>query len=254
MTRRAAPALAAALAAALALPARAQEPAAAAPDPRAVLAHFVAAVGGAEALARTTPRRETGRMEIAAANLTVRYEAWYADGRTYTRSEMPGLGVVRTGFDGAVAWVINPATGPALLEGVALRQAAQAADPLAAVHPARFVAGLEALADTVFEGEACHALRVTTAWGERYSEFFDRETGLLAGSLRTQVTPQGSIPVTSHVVEWRTVGAARLPGVTRTRMLGREFVSTVDSTVLGPVPDSLFALPPEIHALLGGGR
>jgi len=228
-------------------------PAAVLPPARAVVARFVEAIGGREAVERTGSRWERGRMEMPSAGITMRYEAYFGSGRQVTRSEMPGLGVIRTGFDGQVAWLINPVSGPLVLDGVALRQAQQAADPLDLLHPDRYVAALETAADTVFDGVRCYRVRITTPWDERYDEFFDRESGLLAGGIRTQVTPQGRVEVILRIVEWRTVAGARLPAVTRSRMMGRDFITTVDSTEVRSLSDTIFALPPEIRALRGGG-
>jgi hypothetical protein len=139
-----------------------------------------------------------------------------------------------------------------LLEGLALQQARQGADPLAALHPARYVAAAETVGDTAFGGARCWKVKITTTWNEEYVEFFSAETGLLQGAIRSQVSAQGSVAVMSQVVAWRTVAGVRLPRVTRTRAMGAEIVSTVDTTEVRAVPDSVFALPPGVRALRGG--
>ena len=229
-----------------------QTPAAGLPPARTVIARYVAAIGGREAIARLPARWERGRQEVVSAGVTLRYELFAAPNRQFTRSEMPGLGEVTSGVDGPVAWLVDPATGPILLEGLALQQARQGADPLAALHPARYVASAETVGDTTFGGARCWKVKITTTWNEEYDEFFSAETGLLQGTTRAQVSAQGSVAVTSQIVAWRTVAGVRLPRVTRTRAMGAEIVSTVDSTEVRTVPDSVFALPPGVRALRGG--
>jgi hypothetical protein len=192
-----------------------------------VIARYVAAIGGEEAIAHLPARWERGRQEIVSAGVTLRYELFAAPNRQFTRSEVPGLGEVTSGVEGAVAWLVGPATGPMLLDGLALQQARQGADPLAALHPARYVAAAETVGDTAFGGVRCWKVKVTTTWNEEYDEFFSAETGLLQGTIR-------------------------LPRVTRTRALGAEIVSTVDTTEVRAVPDSVFALPPGVRALRAG--
>jgi len=230
------------------LPAQAA-PAAAPPSAQAVVARYIDAIGGRGAVEQLRSRWERGRAEVPAAGLTLSFEAYYASGRLFTRSEMSGFGVIRAGFDGQVAWSVNPATGPMLRDGVALRQVEQSADPLAVLHPDRYVAAMQTMEEGDFDGTRCYKVRITTPWHEDYYEFFERETGLLRGSIRSQVTPEGSYEVTSRVVEWRTVAGVRLPRVIRATMAGREIVTTVDSTEVRAIPDSVFALPPEIRAL-----
>lgn len=229
-----------------------EAPKAALPPAREVIARYVAAIGGREAIERLPSRWEQGRMEVPAAGLSLRYELFAAPNRQSTRSQMPGLGEVRSGIDGQVAWLVNPATGPMLLEGLALQQARQGADPQAPLHPDRYVAAAETVDETQFGGARCWKVKVTTTWNEEYYEFFDEATGLLQGGIRNQASAQGSVEITSQIVEWRTVAGVRLPRVTRSQMMGAQITSTVDTTEVRAIPDSVFALPPEIRALRGG--
>jgi hypothetical protein len=219
------------------------------PAPESLVARYVEAIGGRAAVERFPSRWERGRAELPAQGITFVWESLTGGGRLATRSEMPGLGTVRTGFDGEVAWSINPAAGPMILEGKAAQQMRQAADPLAALHPDRYVASMRTVEETDFAGARCYRVRVTTPWGESYDELFDKATGLLKGGTRQQASPQGDIAITSEIAEYRTVAGVRLPRVTRARMMGMELVTTVDSTELRSVPDSALSAPPEIRAL-----
>jgi len=232
---------------------RAQVPAAGAlPTPQSIVARYVEALGGREALERFPGRWERGRIEFPAQGMVVTLELWAAGGRQVSRSELAGLGVMRAGFDGEVAWGISPATGPSIQEGPGLQQARQLADLLAALHPERYVASMQTVEETDCGGARCHRLRVTTPWGETYDELFDAASGLLVGGVRRISSPQGPVEATTQIVEYRSVGGVRLPRVTRVRTLGVEMTTTIDTTEVGAIPDSVFALPPEIRALRGG--
>lgn len=242
----------AALAAAPALLAAQAVPAGTLPSPESIVSRYIEAIGGRAAVEAFPPRWERGRVEIAAQGLTLSWEAFSGGGRLSTRSELPGFGTIRTGYDGAVAWSVNPAAGPAILEGNAAQQMRQAADPLAALHPGRYVASMQTVEETDCAGARCYRVRVTTPWGESYDELFDRETGLLRGGVRRQTSPQGDIEVVSEITEYRTVAGVRVPRVTRARMMGMEMLTTVDSTEVRAIPDSVLAAPPEIRALRRG--
>lgn len=244
--------LSAALAATPALLAAQAAPGGTLPSPESIVARYIEAIGGRAAVEQFPSRWERGRVEIAAQGLTLSWEALSGGGRLSTRSELPGFGSIRTGWDGTVAWSVNPAAGPAILEGNAALQMRQSADPLAALHPDRYVAAMQTVEETDCAGARCWRVRVTTPWGETYDELFDKETGLLRGGVRRQASPQGDIEITSEITEYRTVAGVRLPRVTRARMMGMELVTTVDSTEVRAIPDSALAAPPEIRALRGG--
>jgi zinc protease len=223
------------------------------PAPQAVIGRFVEAIGGRGAVERLPSRWERGRVEIPAQGLIITWELVAAGGRIATRSEMEGFGTIRTGFDGTVAWTMNPAAGPMILEGNAAEQARQSADPLAVLHPDRYVASMRTVEATDFDGVRCYRVRVTTPWGESYDELFDAATGLLRGQVRSQSSPQGEIEVTTRIGEYHTVAGVRLPRVIRASLMGMlETITTVDSTEVRPIADSLLAAPPEIRTLHRG--
>ncbi len=222
------------------------------PSPDSIVARYVAAIGGRGAVERFPSRWERGRVELPAQGITLTWEQVSGGGRLATRSEMPGFGTIRTGWDGEVAWSLNPAAGPMILEGNGAQQMRQAADPLAMLHPERYVASMRTVEETDCAGARCWRVRVTAPWGESYDELFDTATGLLRGAVRRQASPQGDIEVVSEIVEYRTVAGVRLPRLTRARMMGTEMVTTVDSTELRAIPDSALAAPPEIRALRAG--
>jgi len=244
--------LVAALAAAPCTLAAQAAPGGALPAPDSIVARYVEAIGGRAAVERQPARWDRGRVEIAAQGLTLTWEAFSGGGRLSTRSELPGFGVIRTGWDGEVAWSLNPAAGPSILEGNAALQMQQGADPLAVLHPARYVASMRTVEETDCGGARCWRVRVTTPWGESYDELYDTATGLLRGTVRRQSTPQGDIEVVSEITEYRTVAGVRLPRVSRARMMGMEMLTTVDTSEVRTIPDSALAAPPEIRALRGG--
>jgi hypothetical protein len=229
-------------------PARAQA-AAALPTAQALVARSVEALGGRAAIERLPARWESSRIEIPAQGISIAVQMFVSGNRIVTQSEMPGLGVIRSGFDGEVGWAINPAIGPQLLDGNQLQQARQSADPLAVLHPGRYVASMQTVEETDFGGARCYRVRVTTPWGETYDEFFGKESGLPQGSVRRQASPQGDVEISSQITEYHTVAGVQLPRTIRAEMMGMQIINRVDSTEVRAIPDSVFALPPEVRAL-----
>jgi hypothetical protein len=219
------------------------------PTAESLVERYLAAIGGRSAIERAPGTWQRGRIEVPAQGITITYEVFTAPLRLRLTSEMVGLGTIRSGYDGEVAWSINPAMGPMLLEGTAALQLRQSTDPASQLHAPAYVRAMETVEAADFGGARCWKVKITAAWGEEYLEFFNAETGLLQGTIRRQATPQGDIEVTSVVREYHTVGGVRMPRVTRASMMGMEMVNTVDSADARTIPDSVFALPPEIRAL-----
>jgi hypothetical protein len=234
-----------------AIPAPAPAPARSLPDGRDVIARFIGAIGGREAILKHRTRHFRGRFESPAQGLAGDFELFQAaPNRMLTTVSLPGLGLVQEGYDGSVAWTTNPATGPMVLEGLALDQRRHGADFYVALYPPEMISSLETVAEETFEGTPAYRVRVTTTWGEQYVEFFDKASALQLGSIRTVSTPVGEIEATSIVSDWRTVEGVKTPFRLVQRVAGFETVITFSELTLAPVPDSVFTLPPEIQALV----
>lgn len=240
------------LAAALLAPAALRAQVAATPSAESLVERYVVALGGRSAIERAPGTWQRGRVEVAAQGIQITFEVYTAPLRLNMASQMPGMGTIRSGYDGQVAWAMNPATGPMILEGTAANQLRQSIDPASILHAPAYVAAMQTVEATDFGGARCWKVRITTAWNEEYFEFFNAETGLLQGTVRRQASAQGDIEVSSVIGEYHTVGGVRMPRVTRSSMMGMEIVTTVDSAQSRVIPDSVFALPPEIRALRAG--
>lgn len=224
------------------------------PDGRSVIERFITAIGGRDAIMRQTARHVVGKLEIPAQGMSGDIDLWAeAPNKMVQNATIVGIGTMRTGYDGAVGWSSNPMTGPMLLDSLLLKQMRQAADFYGTMlYPDSVVKSLETVADTTFEGKSCYKVKVTTTWGEEYTEFFEKETGLQVGGIRQQASPQGNIEVVTTASDWRPVDGVLMPFKTVQNIMGmQQIITTFTSIETTPPPDSVFALPPEIKALAG---
>jgi hypothetical protein len=222
------------------------------PNGRAVIDRFIAAIGGRDALEKQSGRRVTGRFEIPAQGIVADLEIHQAPpNRILLDISIPGIGQIRTGYDGTTAWATNPATGPMVLDGLQLEQMKHQADYFSVLYPPTMIADLETVAEEPFEGTPAYKVRVRTTWGEEYFEFFDKATGLQLGSIRAQASPMGDIETTSVATDWKPVDGILMPFRSTQRMMGIEQVIVITTVETMVVPDSVFTLPQEIRALVG---
>jgi len=87
---------------------------------------------------------------------------------------------ITAGFDGKVSWTLT-STGAEIDKDTppdAIRRDADLQYPL---HQTDYFKKLELAGITNFEGHRCYWLHGTTKWGKDNNQFYDVETGLLAG-------------------------------------------------------------------------
>jgi hypothetical protein len=229
----------------LAATARAQT----APTARQVIDRYIAAIGGRDAILSQKGRRMWGAFEVAAQGLSGPIEIFAAPNRLLINTEIPGMGSSTSGYDGETAWMMNPAMGPMLLDGMSLQQMRHQADFYSPVDIEKHMTSMEVVGEPDFEGKRCYQVRFKTTWNEEFSEYFDQATGLLVGTIRKQATPMGEIEAVSVSSDYRKLGDLLMAHTVRVKAMGFEQVIRMDSVAVAPLPDSVFALPQAIQAL-----
>jgi len=221
------------------------------PSGREVIDRFIEAIGGADAIKAQGGRHMMGSFAIPAQGIGGSLDVYaQPPNKMLVKVSLQGIGEIMTGYDGTTAWALNPMIGPQVLDSTQLRQLQQQADFYSSLYPDTQIAALETVGTETFEGAACYNVKVTTTWGETYNEFFSTETGLQMGSRRKQESPMGAVEIVAVSSDWRVVEGMKVPFKSVQRTMGIEQIITVDSVSVVSVPDSMFALPPEIQALL----
>lgn len=209
------------------------------------------AIGGRAALERHRSSHALGKFDIAAQGIHGSLEIFAAaPNNLLVEIDVPGIGLVRNGYNGEIGWTIHPATGPMVMDGRQLDQMRQQADFYGVLQQERYIASTETVEEVEFAGRPSYRVKVITLWDEEYSEFFDRETGLLAGNIREQESPMGAIEVTTVTTDYRDFGGISAPTKVVQRLLGLEQTFTVERVEYDQVDESLFELPSEIRTLV----
>ena len=221
------------------------------PTGREVVDRYVEAIGGEKAIREVSGKHMVGRMDIPAQGVGGDMEIYTAPpNKLLVKIEIPAMGSISSGFDGEVGWVINPMTGPMVLEGRQLDQTRQQADYLASLHPEHLIASLETVEKTDFQGHTCYKVKVVTTWDEEYFEYYDVESGLMVGGERTQSSPMGEIPTTTIISDYKEFGGLLVATKNVQQIMGMEQIITV-SEVENVDPDpAVFELPAEIKAMM----
>ncbi len=221
------------------------------PAARDVIRRFVTAIGGGDAVRKYKSRRAIGRFEVPSQGLAGDLEVLaMPPDRQVVRISLAGLGDIRNGFDGKVAWLINPMTGPMLLEGQARDHARMDADFYSELHDESRFKTMETVARTEFEGTPAYKLRLVRASGEDDIEFFSVDTGLLIGSIISRQSPMGPMEATSSYSDYKDFGGVLAAARMRQKVMGVEQVIVITRVEYDTLDEGVFALPPQIKALV----
>jgi hypothetical protein len=219
-----------------------------------VLDRFVEAIGGKEAWRKQQSIQLAGQLSIPAAGITGSLEMLaMAPDLTLMKVEIPGLGTIREGYDGKVAWSVDPAQGPRLKDGKELTQTAFQADFYSALHdPARYKS-IETVGIEDLDGARAHKLRLVTKDGDEMFEYFDAATGLMIGTEISAETPMGVLNIVAKTSDYKAFDGLKLPTKLRQSIGPMEQIMTFTDVKLGGLDRSAFAPPAEIKALTGEG-
>ncbi len=182
------------------------------PSGEVLVAKYVAAIGGAEAIRAIASFRATGVTELPAQNIKGTFEMIAArPAKSVLRMELGGVGKAESGFNGEVGWSLDPMVGPSLVTGRMLDEMRNDAHFDAALHPPDLVRSITTTARVAFDGRPAFKARVVLMSGQQRDEYFDAETGYLIGIEGESQTPMGVLPMTMTLRDYKAFGAMTHP-------------------------------------------
>lgn len=222
------------------------------PAARDILKRMVDALGGEEAIRNRTVRTMTGRVDIAGmieGKLSI-FAA--APNFLLMRVELGEMGSIRGGYDGKVAWSIDPQRGSRILEGEELKDTLEQADFYQELNYERNYKSIRTVGRAQFGGKQCYELELTDESGSSRSMFVESKTFLPAGMRhRLEIPMLGEAEVTRTNEEFREFAGLKI--VTRNRVsVGdiQEITTTITEVSFEPIDKNTFELPEEIRKLL----
>jgi hypothetical protein len=225
--------------------------AAALPTAREIIDRYIKETGGTVAFKAIQSMKAKGTFTVTGQAMSGNIEMMAArPNKLLTKISVPGIGAFEEGFDGKVAWSIDPLNGPSLITGRALNEHADEAWFDAPLHGTDHVKDMTVLGKEVFEGRPVYRVKVVSQRGTEQIEFFDVATGLQAGLEATRETPMGTMPTTAVFGDYRRFGQLTFPAKMVQRVFGQEQVVTFSAYEFDSVPASAFDLPAVIKALI----
>jgi hypothetical protein len=221
------------------------------PSAQEIIRRHVTALGGEAAFKAVRSMRVRGKFELSAQNITAEFEQLAArPDKLLMRADIPAIGHTEQGYDGKVAWTIDPQSGPRLL--IDRERDETIADAIfdAPLHLPEHVKQATTLRRETFDGRQAYRVKVVLHSGVEQDEFFDVETGFEIGWEGRRMMPLGTVPTTAILRDYRKFGALMQPTTLVQKAFGIEQVLRVTSVEYDVVAASTFNLPPSIQALV----
>ena len=210
-----------------------------------VLAKYVEAIGGKEAIEKQTSRASKGTFEIPAMGLSGALQTFEkAPNMTSTNIELAGVGAIHIVFNGKQAWQQDPMTGLREMTGVELATMKiegqfHGALKMKELYKSMSVKGKE----KVGSAEA-YVVEAIPAEGSPVKMYFDTTSGLLVRRESEQESPQGKMPTELLLEDYRAVDGVKMPFVVKTNTPAMAFTIKLEEVKHNvAIDDAKFAKP-----------
>jgi hypothetical protein len=230
----------------------------AAPAPNEIVARYVKALGGEDALRRHTSSTMQGEMQIPNSESDFEFTA-YAAAPYFQIQKLKASGKggdVMNGFDGQIGWDFDPHQGPHIYGGAAAEFAKRNADFYFPLNQLSWFKSMNTVGIEKFEGRRCYHLKGITNWDKTEDYFYDEKTGLLEGYELDSDT--GPTPTRSRIVlsDYRSVDGVMVAKQkiykTKSKDTGEWTASqtlTFSSVVFNNVDPAVFVPPQAVRDL-----
>jgi len=202
------------------------------------------------ALAMVEGMRTQMTMEIASAGIMASITlAQRKPDQMVMTVDIPSVGMMRTGYDGATAWSADPMQGPRILTGAEAAAISDVASLRALLRTPDQFTTIEAAGDITVDGGAGKCVKLTWKSARVTTECFSVASGLMTESRQKQQSPMGEVEAVTHYTDYRMVGGLMLPHRMTQSAMGTQQVMTIVSVEMGALDAKLFDTPAEIAAL-----
>jgi hypothetical protein len=220
------------------------------PPASEVVRRYEAAIGGRAAGERFPSRHLTAEMSIPAQGRKVEMEVWTLRPNRVLARTVTNEVSITSGFDGTTAWAIA-GDEPRILDRATFEQALGNASFDTPLDFAKAYPTMETAGERTIAGRACWNVRMVSTTGAEVFHCFDKDSGLLVGTIvPNRGAPAGSDSTHVVVGEYRDFDGLRMPTRMTATVGGQRMITTIKSVSHAPIADSMFALPASVRALL----
>ncbi len=224
------------------------------PSAEEIFSKAIAASGGADLIRMQTSRTQTGTVEMAAQSLKGTIITKSVDpNMLFIETEIPGFGKIRQGVNGTTGWSIDPMRGASIMSPEELTRVLRESSIEAELNPAMGCDTPTVEGKITFAGNPCYQVKLKC--GEDAStRFYNIDSGLLVGSSAKVSTQMGELDVTTTYKDFDEFSGRKIAKVQENSLMGQTQKLTITQVEFTPIDPSVFALPPEIQALVNAAK
>jgi hypothetical protein len=219
-------------------------------SPEEILADYVRATGGAEAMNRIKSLHLKRHLEVKGMQFSGTEErSATAAGQLLVVMEITGVTSARQGTDGKVQWSDDQIFGLRILNGAEEEEARIDATWNADLHLKELYQKLRSVTPPEPSARPWECVEMIPRLGKPITSCFDAETHLRTLQKGVRATPQGETPIRAIFSDWRTVRGVKVPYVEELTMGPVTMIAKVTELKFDEkFPAKLFALPKAARA------
>ncbi|MDZ7631214.1 MAG: hypothetical protein U5K74_07670 [Gemmatimonadaceae bacterium] len=215
------------------------------PTAQALFDKHATAVGGVEAFRAATARTEVGSADITFAGVSAGYERKVSSGKMLMTIDIAGFGQIMQGFDGTVAWAMDPQSGARKMDAATAADAASSTSTTAGLWEAGSYTSAEVLDAADFEGAKCWPVKIVGKSGRTRTVFYDQATGLKVGEVIQQDGGEQKV----IYADYKPFGALKVPTKVTQGTPNGDVILNITALRFDPIDATAFALPDAVKAL-----
>ncbi len=221
------------------------------PPAKDLIAKYVAAVGGADAFKKYKTVRVKAALDIPAQGMSGTLVILSRlPNETLMKIEIPGIGEMKQGTNGEVAWFSNPMQGSRVLSGKEAESLTEGPDPMNYLRLSSSITGSETVEKATYDGKECYKVKHTYKSGRTTMDCFGVSDGLIVATIAKQTGPMGEIEQTTLLSAYKDFNGMKRPTTMVIEAQGMQQVLTISDVTYDDVQDAEMTLPADIQAQL----
>jgi zinc protease len=221
------------------------------PKAEVIIDRFVEATGGKAAYQKCRTEVTTGAMEFVGKGIKGSVRSYKAEpNKTYSVTELEGVGTIEEGSDGKVAWSRSAIQGPRIKSGEEKTTSLRLATFNPDLRLREIYKTIECVGVETIDGQVCYKVVMTPQEGSPDTRYYDKKTNLLVRTSIILKSPMGEVPVESYLSDYRKEGDILVAHKLKQKALGQEFLILIDKVTWNrDLPKDRFDLPDDVKAL-----
>jgi outer membrane lipoprotein-sorting protein len=209
-----------------------------------IIEKHIEATGGRAAYAKQTSLLMKGTIEMTGQSITGTITTYQkSPDKILVLIALTGLGDIRQGYDGKIAWSEDPFNGLQKLEGAEkARMAREAGNSI--LRAKEIYKSIEVVGKEKVGERQTYKVKLTPKEGKPSYQYFDTETFLALRADSTQESAGGTVEVQAYLSDYRAVDGVKMPFKSKIVMPQGDMVVTITEAKSNVViADAKFAYP-----------